>query len=297
MRTIKIVFDNATAVRLPLHCSWEAVEASLNGAASLSFVDEDGDTILVRNAAELEGACLYQSGRPTVQLRATRPSAPFPAATKQQAMTRHELLRKLLDLGFHDMQRNLIAGKRTGYQLDSTIALLVKEKRGDAERSVPTAGPAASVVFPALRRVRPGPQQIVTRHELLRRLLDLGFCDMEKNLLAAKRADGDLDRTVELLVGSVRNREAAAVAAGPVATAAPAAAVVAAPAAPAAQPPLMRLRHASGVATARHEMIGALLDMGFSDMTKVLQAASQTGYDMERTIALLLGDESWGRIE
>jgi hypothetical protein len=172
MRTIKIYCEPNVAIRLPVDCSFATVQQSLGRGAILRYTDEEGDSILVRNDAELQGARLYQAGRPSVVLHLYSANKPHPAA--------------------------------------SVIfpAVSVISSSGVA---VPAAPPAPCVGLRVRHCVAgvPPPLQAMQRHEMLGMLLDLGFCDMQRNLMMAKRAHYQLQPTIELLLeGQASAREA-----------------------------------------------------------------------------------------
>jgi translation elongation factor EF-Ts len=151
-------------------------------------------------------------------------------------------LSKLLDLGHCNMQKNLKALKRANFDLQQAILFLRAE-----EQIAPVA--------PASTKKRLEPHE---RHEILGKLLDLGHCNMQKNLKALKRANFDLQQAILFL----RAEEQIA------------------PVAPASTKKRLEPHE-------RHEILGKLLDLGHCNMQKNLQALKRANFDLQDAIALL----------
>jgi hypothetical protein len=183
-----VITSSCLKIRLAPSAKWSDVQTSFSMDAVLSYVDDDGDVNTVRNQGELEGAAYFMRNKsavtlsvvtkkvaPAVQTVAARPVKTTKAVAPKD---RHEMLGKLLDMGFSSMQKNLIALKKCDLDFDRTVALLSTGQDAKQPRHL----------------------QQHEKHSLLGELAMLGFQDPRSNMKALKRSDWDLQEAVEILL-------------------------------------------------------------------------------------------------
>ncbi|KAJ3086945.1 hypothetical protein HK102_012125 [Quaeritorhiza haematococci] len=141
-------------------------------------------------------------------------NAPSVVVTPADAKTYANQLRTLISMGFKDTDRNLVALKRTEGSLDAAIDILVNEtpnRTGSASgsRSGRPSGSARSPnsAAPPSYTSQPSPVTEAKREQLfealaiaLSQLQAMGFSNEEQNRIALKKANGNLDQAVSLLL-------------------------------------------------------------------------------------------------
>lgn len=219
------------------------------------YLDEDGDVCIVSDDFTLRGALAYLSGASTNSSTTIRlgfsPTVPKPSASLPKPPSRN-------------IKRLNVDSPNATKALSKHQALIQMRDAGltDMQANLKTLKAThmnPSKAISILKGSKP------TKHEALRILRDAGFDSMERNLIALRQVDNDPWRAMDLLTFPVVQPLAVKTASF-----------------------VKRQASVNHDIIRRHQNLARLLDLGFSDMARNIQALNAAKDDLNLAVEHLL---------